>query len=41
MPLLIWFMYGAIALNYELGLVTIEISDVVSKLMLSSELEPE
>jgi hypothetical protein len=32
-------MNPAIALDYQLGFVTIEVSDVVSDLMLSAELE--
>jgi hypothetical protein len=41
MPLLVGFVYRAIAFNNQLGIATIEVSDIVSKLMLSSEFESE
>jgi len=41
LPLLIWIVSRAIALNYKTSFMTIEIRDVVPELMLSSELEPE
>ncbi|HMJ24865.1 MAG TPA: hypothetical protein VK475_03520 [Pyrinomonadaceae bacterium] len=41
MPLLVWFMCGTIALNHEVRLATEEVSDVITKLMLSSELETQ
>ena len=39
MPLFIWLMHWAITLNHQLRFMTVEICDVVSKLVLSSELE--
>jgi hypothetical protein len=41
MPRLIWIVRRTIAFNYQLGFVTIEVSDVVTKLMLSPKFEPE
>jgi hypothetical protein len=41
MPLLIWLMRRSIALNGRLRVVTIKVRDVIAKLMLSSEFEPE
>jgi hypothetical protein len=41
MPLLIVFMYRAVTFDYQLSLVTIEVHNIISELMLSSKLEPE
>ena len=41
MPLLIRFVHRPIALNYELGLVAVEVSNVVAKLVLPPEFESE
>jgi len=37
MPLFIWIMNRAIALDYETSFVTIEVRDVISELMLPPE----
>jgi hypothetical protein len=41
MPLLIWFVRGSIALNDQLRIATIKVRDVIAKLMLPSEFEPD
>jgi len=41
MPLLIVFMYWAVTFDNQLGLMTIEICDIIAELMLASKLEPE
>jgi hypothetical protein len=41
LPLLVVFMDRAIALNYETGFATKEICQVLTELMLSSELKPQ
>ena len=40
-PLLILIVHRAITLNHKLGLSTVEVRNVVTKLMLSSEFESE
>jgi len=41
MPPLIVFMYEPVTFDNQLGLVTIEVCDIVAELMLSSELESQ
>ena len=40
-PSLMVIVHGAIAFNNEVGIATVEVSDVITKLVLSSELETE
>jgi len=41
MPLIVWIARRTIPFNYKTSVVTIEVGDVVTKLMLPSEFEPE
>jgi hypothetical protein len=41
MSLFIWLMHWPVTLNNQLGLGTIEVCDVIAKLMLTSEFESE
>jgi len=41
MPSLIVSMYRTVTFDYQLSLMTIEVHDIISELMLSSKLQPE
>jgi hypothetical protein len=41
MPRLIFLVYGTVTFNYQLRFSTVEISDVITELMLSPKFEAE